>query len=380
MSLSDGSQRRLMVVILAWATSSTTKMAQAATSSTIITAASSVGEIEVGVATPIKLTGDVKVGDLVKWVPVNPGTCPSTAILDEFVDPEHPANANTATSTTFTFDAAGDFFLCYTSASERAGDPASVKQDGIFVTVKEASINCKQWGTNGGGARWGCTDDAKPVNRGEDKACKGASCSRATCCKALDYVGCYENDHGDRVKAVENEEDMTVIECVKYARGKKMGYLGMEYPQGADVEGEAQCHVFEDVPEMNIKRDSDCEKEVFDGYRLGSSKRVAVYSLEAHSSDKSGECACKNGGCKERSFLSGDGGFEKDCKKHKAEDKCCGQRNLNDARFCKWVLTGGSGDIGDKGGCSAFGLINEAHNSGVLLGLFVAGITALGRI
>ena len=77
--------------------------------------------------------------------------------------------------------------------------------------------------------------------------------------------------------------------------------FGMEHPAGIAQDGYAECVRLNTVPPtMNRMPDADCETEMFNGFRLGGSHRVAVYKLMDTSvastgpCKASGNCACSS--------------------------------------------------------------------------------------
>ena len=73
----------------------------------------------------------------------------------------------------------------------------------------------------------------------------------------------------------------------------------MEPPAGIAQDGYAECVRLNTVPPtMNRMPDADCETEMFNGFRLGGSHRVAVYKPILVSSTgpckASGNCACSS--------------------------------------------------------------------------------------
>ena len=66
----------------------------------------------------------------------------------------------------------------------------------------------------------------------------------------------------------------TVDGCATFSNGQQ---FGMEYPSGANMEGEAQCVSPEHLPAistMERRPDTEC------GQRLGGHNRLALYSNE----------------------------------------------------------------------------------------------------
>merc|ERR1712151_784899 len=69
-------------------------------------------------------------------------------------------------------------------------------------------------------------------------------------------------------------------ECAIRASDARMDFFGMEAPPRGS-EGNAQCLNMDSKPKMDEKDDSDCEREVWRGYRLGNAFKLAVYTLQA---------------------------------------------------------------------------------------------------
>jgi hypothetical protein len=93
------------------------------------------------------------------------------------------------------------------------------------------------------------------------------------------YIGCYKNEGGDRNNAfVDGKRPKSIASCRELALSNGKAYFGMEYPQGSNVPGEAECKNLDSAPPMTLAADTDCEHEVFEGHPMGSSFRLAIYS------------------------------------------------------------------------------------------------------
>ena len=90
------------------------------------------------------------------------------------------------------------------------------------------------------------------------------------------FAGCFVNKGADRVDG--HAVDHTYANCATKASAGAKTVFGMEYPQGYDTPGNAQCLVLGALPSMVKVADSECEGEgLFKGKRLGGPNRLAVY-------------------------------------------------------------------------------------------------------
>jgi len=96
------------------------------------------------------------------------------------------------------------------------------------------------------------------------------------------YIGCFKN-HGN-CRMTGHVSPKSVGECVATAKGENRYFFGMEWPQGYDAKGKAQCLTIS-VPKIVSQNctqvnDSECTKEIdAAGNRLGNGHRLAVYML-----------------------------------------------------------------------------------------------------
>ena len=107
---------------------------------------------------------------------------------------------------------------------------------------------------------------------------------RRTDAAAGGYIGCYENDGEERDSGHTGKEGgsaggLSYAACEALAQAQGNTFFGLEFPQGYNTAGNAQCLPLGAIPSMQTVADSDCEAEVFNGTRLGSGHRLAVYSL-----------------------------------------------------------------------------------------------------
>lgn len=93
----------------------------------------------------------------------------------------------------------------------------------------------------------------------------------------VEYIGCFKNDPGsDHIEG--HTPERTVIQCEELAGQGSRPYFGMEYPQGSNTTGNAECLPLEGLPRWTAP-DSDCEGvPPVEGQRLGGAHRLAVYS------------------------------------------------------------------------------------------------------
>lgn len=93
------------------------------------------------------------------------------------------------------------------------------------------------------------------------------------------YKGCYVNQAANRVTGHVNE--MTWSDCRREAVKRNISIFGMEWPQGNQRTGAAQCLLLDSASKytaMQRVADSECEAEgLHEGKRLGSAHRLAVY-------------------------------------------------------------------------------------------------------
>ena len=89
------------------------------------------------------------------------------------------------------------------------------------------------------------------------------------------YQGCYINNGYNRVNG--HYYPKTFKQCSVLAASQNKPFFGMEYPQGYSV-GYAECLLLSALPNMYKTSDTDCEREIADGKRLGSANRLAVYA------------------------------------------------------------------------------------------------------
>ena len=96
----------------------------------------------------------------------------------------------------------------------------------------------------------------------------------------LTYVGCFDNSNPNRIHRLNLDGiyEFDVASCFLDAQLNNLPGFGMEHPAGIAQDGYAECVRLNTVPPtMNRMPDSDCETEMFNGFRLGGSHRVAVY-------------------------------------------------------------------------------------------------------
>ena len=94
----------------------------------------------------------------------------------------------------------------------------------------------------------------------------------------LPLMGCYVNEGAKRKGG--HKLDKTILECLKLAREDSKSYIGMEYPEGYDREGAAQCLLLDTLPNMDGVTDNFCGGEkALNVYPLGAAHRLAVYKV-----------------------------------------------------------------------------------------------------
>jgi len=115
----------------------------------------------------------------------------------------------------------------------------------------------------------------------------------------LTYVGCFDNSNPNRIHRLNLDGiyEFDVASCFLDAQLNNLPGFGMEHPAGIAQDGYAECVRLNTVPPtMNRMPDSDCETEMFNGFRLGGSHRVAVYKLMDTSVSSTGPCKA-SGNC-----------------------------------------------------------------------------------
>jgi len=91
------------------------------------------------------------------------------------------------------------------------------------------------------------------------------------------YMGCYKNEFGDK-RLDGHFNDISIDHCDVKAAG---GLFGMEFPQGFDIPGHAECLLLPSTKVQSRVPDAECEEERdARGRRLGNSHRVAVYRAQ----------------------------------------------------------------------------------------------------
>lgn len=99
------------------------------------------------------------------------------------------------------------------------------------------------------------------------------------------YQGCYGNGSPFGSRWYTKHEGVPVkdiSQCCISARDSGNKYFGMEWPQGTDQEGAAQCGTFPSLPSAEYlqKDDEKCAKEYDkNGFRLGNGNLLAVYRV-----------------------------------------------------------------------------------------------------
>ena len=115
----------------------------------------------------------------------------------------------------------------------------------------------------------------------------------------LTYVGCFDNSNPNRIHRLNLDGiyEFDVASCFLDAQLNNLPGFGMEHPAGIAQDGYAECVRLNTVPPtMNRMPDADCETEMFNGFRLGGSHRVAVYKLMDTSVSSTGPCKA-SGNC-----------------------------------------------------------------------------------
>ena len=92
------------------------------------------------------------------------------------------------------------------------------------------------------------------------------------------WVGCFDNGGADRIAPVGSDwgspemgdSHTNMAGCTTRALAQGWKGFGMEYPQGVDEPGEAQCLPLSLMPPTQTQvADADCEVEMHNGFRLG---------------------------------------------------------------------------------------------------------------
>lgn len=91
------------------------------------------------------------------------------------------------------------------------------------------------------------------------------------------YQGCYANEGGDRLDG--HMVNKSFHWCATAARIDALTFFGMEWPEGFEVDGNAECLPLSGHLSLARAPDSECESKVFQDIRLGGPNRLAVYAL-----------------------------------------------------------------------------------------------------
>ena len=107
----------------------------------------------------------------------------------------------------------------------------------------------------------------------------------SACTRDLTYRGCFTNEAGDRVDAIEDGHEKTIEECASLAEEMGSLYFGMEWPEDYGRENAAECLILPSIPKSAQKVcDDECASEIDGNSRqLGGNDRLAVYELEGDS-------------------------------------------------------------------------------------------------
>ncbi|CAE7780121.1 xlrs1, partial [Symbiodinium pilosum] len=119
------------------------------------------------------------------------------------------------------------------------------------------------------------------------------------------YNGCYRNEGRNRRNGHERGS-MTMPKCTERAKKGGFLYFGMEWPQGYSAAGHAQCMLLDDIPNMAIANDRDCNVETWNKKGLGGGHRLAIYStMKVCHSDKANAPHNANFRCQSNDRWSG---------------------------------------------------------------------------